>query len=118
MVDWSRDVVSLVRDVVDAVEEMLVCLFDTLGLLNIGPTRDRAACACESCCWPCWIGARADAPARYVLGRSTILLFPKPCASKMLPSPVGDGNCVNSRSLEADSMLVWKSSKLTSGRKA
>lgn len=33
----------------------------------------------------------------------------------MLPSPGGEGNCVNFRASDA-SMLVWKSSKLTSGR--
>jgi len=36
----------------------------------------------------------------------------------MLPSPVGEGNCVNLNSVEADSMLVWRSSKLTEGRKS
>lgn len=34
----------------------------------------------------------------------------------MLPSPGGEGNWVNFRASDA-SMLVWKSSKLTSGRK-
>jgi hypothetical protein len=36
----------------------------------------------------------------------------------MLPVPVGEGNWVSVNSVDADSMLVWRSSKLTEGKKS
>lgn len=36
--------------------------------------------------------------------------------SSILPCPVGIGNWVNLNSVEADSRLLWRSSKLTEGR--
>jgi hypothetical protein len=36
----------------------------------------------------------------------------------MLPWPDGDGNWVNLNSVEADSRLLWRSSKLTEGKKS
>ena len=41
-----------------------------------------------------------------------------PSESRMLRVPVGEGNCVRVNSVEADSILVCKSSKLTDGRKS
>lgn len=40
------------------------------------------------------------------------------CRSRMLPSPVGDGNWSSLKSVDADSMLACRSSKLTEGRKS
>lgn len=39
-------------------------------------------------------------------------------SSRMLPWPLGEGNCVSLKSLEADSRLLCRSSKLTEGRKS
>lgn len=41
-----------------------------------------------------------------------------PSDSRMLLAPVGEGNCVSVNSVDADSMLVCRSSKLTEGRKS
>lgn len=38
--------------------------------------------------------------------------------SRMLPVPAGEGNWVSVNSVDADSILVWRSSKLTDGRKS
>lgn len=38
--------------------------------------------------------------------------------SRMAPSPLGEGNWVRVNSVEAEAMLVWRSSKLTEGRKS
>lgn len=38
--------------------------------------------------------------------------------SRMLPAPVGEGNWVSLKSVDADSILAWRSSKLTEGRKS
>lgn len=37
---------------------------------------------------------------------------------RILPWPVGEGKAVNLNSVEADSMLLWRSSKFTEGRKS
>jgi hypothetical protein len=39
-------------------------------------------------------------------------------AANILPWPAGDGNCVSLKSVEADSKLLCKSSKLTEGKKS
>lgn len=36
----------------------------------------------------------------------------------MLPTPLGAGNCVSLKSVDADSILACRSSKLTEGRKS
>lgn len=77
IVDWSR-VASLVREMLDAVDEMLACLFDTLGLLKTAPVRVCPGCDCGSCCEACRTGARAVAPLRNVLGLSTIVVLSSP----------------------------------------
>lgn len=72
-VDWSRGA-SLARDMVDAVEDILVCLFAALGLLNTAPPRVCPDCAC--CCSGCWLwctGARAAPAVRYELDPSTMV---------------------------------------------
>lgn len=70
------------------------------------------------------IATRVVLPLCVTLDCSTIVLpFDKfepamPCASSMLPCPVGEGNWVSLKSVEADSRLLWRSSKLTEGRKS
>lgn len=49
---------------------------------------------------------------------STMLSIVRPRSPKMLPWPVGDGNWVSLKSVDADSRLLWRSSKLTEGRKS
>jgi hypothetical protein len=46
------------------------------------------------------------------------ILFTTLCDSRMLPCPVGEGNWESLKSVEADSRLLWRSSKLTDGRKS
>lgn len=41
-----------------------------------------------------------------------------PCDSIIWPCPVGEGNWVSLKSVDADSKLLWRSSKLTDGRKS
>lgn len=41
-----------------------------------------------------------------------------PLESRMLPAPVGEGNWASLKSEDADSILAWRSSKLTEGRKS
>jgi hypothetical protein len=100
----------------------LGCLLEVLGLRRIEPERPGrltiggleppekpAACAGldRSVILSSFVaGARAPAPAP----------TPTPTAVR---SSVGDGDSVvNFSSLEADSILVWRSSKLTEGRKS
>jgi hypothetical protein len=47
-----------------------------------------------------------------------MLLSSAPWGSRMPPSPVGDGNWVSLKSVEADSILLCRSSKLTEGKKS
>lgn len=61
---------------------------------------------------------RVIVPLCETLVSSRALLAASPWDSKMLPSPVGEGNWVNVKSPEADSKLLWRSSKLTWGRKS
>ena len=100
---------------IDAVEEMLFvfCLPVTLGLRRIDPVLDRVGGGGG------WMATRVLPPLWVTLDCcSTILLSTIPFASNILPWPVGDGNCVNLNSVDADSKLLWRSSKLTEGRKS
>lgn len=84
------------------------CLFELLGLRRSEPDRPGRG--------PDWFDGRAGDGAAW--GLEDILVSSKPRASRMLPSPVGEGNWVSLNSVEADSMLLWRSSKLTEGRKS
>lgn len=57
-------------------------------------------------------------PLLVTLDFSDMLAFSVGFCSRMLPCPVGDGNWANLKSVEADSRLLWRSSKLTEGRKS
>lgn len=95
----------------DAVEAVLGCRLDVLGLRMMEPERAgrvggamlRAAVAGWAGGLGCWAMLAAVAMVR---------------SARMLPWPVGEGNCVSLKSVEADSRLLWRSSKLTEGRKS
>lgn len=103
---------SIGPDAPEMVEELLGCRLDVLGLRKIEPDLPgRFATG--------GMPERAPPPPFCVApGRSAAFLSTMPRASRMLPSPVGEGNCVSLNSVEADSMLLCRSSKLTEGRKS
>jgi hypothetical protein len=84
------------------------CLLDVLGLRKIDPARDGRVGGC----------VLVRAPEAPMPECSTILSIVTPRSPKMLPWPVGDGNWVSLKSVDADSKLLWRSSKLTDGRKS
>lgn len=96
----------------EATDERLGCLLDVLGRRRREPDRDGrlAVGMAGRVVLPFW------EPAPWAF--SGILLSFKPWLSRMLPSPVGQGNCVSLNSVDADSRLLWRSSKLTEGKKS
>jgi hypothetical protein len=93
-------------------DPLLTCLFDVLGLRSMDP--DRAGRVADG-----GIATRVVPPLWVTFGRSAIFSFSAiPLDSRMLPSPVGEGNWVSLKSVEADSRLLCRSSKLTDGRKS
>jgi len=98
----------------DTVDEALGCLLDVLGRRRIEPVlpgRDGGGG---------WTALRVLTAACVTPECSTMLpiaMFRSP-PPRMLPCPVGDGNCVSLKSVDADSRLLWRSSKLTEGRKS
>lgn len=102
-------------DAVGAVELEFTFLPEMLGRRRIEPVRERVTAGCT--------GAWLLGALRAVFGRSTAILFctagrlfPPLPAPRMVPWPVGDGNWVSLKSVEADSRLLCRSSKLTEGR--
>lgn len=96
----------------DAVDALLCCLLDVLGLRMMDPERaGRVGGAMLRAAVAVWAGG---------LGCSTMLavVVVMVRSARMLPWPVGEGNCVSLKSVEADSRLLWRSSKLTEGRKS
>ncbi len=96
----------------DIDDEMLVCLLELLGLRRIDP--DRAGRVGGGC----WTAVRVLAAFCIIPECSTMTLTPRSLSPRMLPWPVGEGNWVSLKSVEADSRLLWRSSKLTEGRKS
>lgn len=94
-----------------AADAMVAGLLDVLGLRKIEPVRERVT---AGCCGGAWL--LAGLRAIVISGRSTILFVGKLRPPRMLPWPVGEGNWVSLKSAEADSKLLWRSSKLTDGR--
>lgn len=94
----------------DTVEDVLACLLEVLGRRKIDPER------------PIRFGGgifpRLGPLLFAIAGLSGSFFSIRSLDSSMLPSPVGEGNCVSLNSVEADSILVCKSSKLTEGRKS
>ena len=90
------------------------CLLDVLGRRRREP--DRVVLVEEG-----GMATRVVPPLWVTFDCSTTGLFgglTMPCASRMLPCPVGEGNWVSLKSVDADSRLLWRSSKLTEGRKS
>jgi hypothetical protein len=90
-----------------AVDARLGCLLDVLGRRSSEPARERAMAGCT--------GAWLLVAFRVMSERSTALCAALP---RIVPWPVGDGNCVSLKSVEAVSRLLCRSSKLTEGRKS
>lgn len=90
------------------VDEMLVCRVDVLGRLSMEPDRPGRETG----------GAFPAARGVLALGRAVGGFSVMVPDSRMLPWPVGDGNWVSLKSVDADSRLLWRSSKLTEGKKS
>lgn len=99
-------------DPTEADDDILGCRLDVLGLRKMEP--DLAGRLEEG-----GIATRVVVPFLVMPEGwtilSAVLLFWPP---SMLPFPVGEGNWVNLNSVEADSRLLCRSSKLTEGRKS
>lgn len=94
----------------EAVDEMLGCLLEVPGRPRMEP--DLPVRVTGGGMLP-----RADEPFWAAFEAPAILSVVLP-TSRVVPCPVGIGNWVNLKSLEADSRLLWRSSKLTEGRKS
>jgi hypothetical protein len=95
------------------VDDVLTCLPDVLGRRRMDPERPgrldaggfEARDMLPGWCVPTVLSGCMD-------------LLVAACASDTWPSLGGAGNCVSLKSVDADSRLVWRSSKLTDGRKS
>lgn len=103
----------------DAVDAGAPGLLDVLGRRRIEPVLDRVTGGC-------WIATRVVPPLWVTFGRSTMTSTRSRWlwwlwwlwSSNILPWPVGEGNWVSLKSVEAVSKLLCRSSKLTEGRKS
>lgn len=92
------------------IEVKLGCLLpELLGLRRMDPVRERAT---GGCCTGAWLLVAFRVMSR----RSTMLCDASVLPPRIVPWPVGDGNWVSLKSVEADSRLLCRSSKLTEGR--
>ncbi len=109
---------SLVADHDEAMDEVLGCLLEVLGLRRMEPERVVRVVAVAV------DGTEALEAVDTLVAEwperpfSDLFLVAMLWGSRMLPSPFGEGNCVSLKSVEADSMLAWRSSKLTEGKKS
>ena len=92
-----------------AAEVRLGCLLELLGRRRMEPVRERVT---GSGCTGTWLLVAF----RVISERSTMLCAASALLPRMVPWPVGDGNWVSLKSVEADSKLLCRSSKLTEGR--
>src|SRR3569833_1946237 len=90
----------------------LVWRLDVLGLRRMGPVLVPLRAATGG------MATRVVPPLCVTLDDWSTIFSTSPCDSRMLPLPVGEGNWVSLNSVEADSRLLWRSSKLTEGRKS
>jgi len=100
-------------------------LLEVLGLRNIDPDLPGrvavvvAVVVAMEAAEDCGMTTRVVFPLRVTLDFSGMLTESSIwLGSRMLPCPVGDGNWANLKSVEADSRLLWRSSKLTEGKKS
>jgi hypothetical protein len=85
-------------------------LLELLGRRRMEPVRERVT---GRGCTGTWLLVAF----RVMSVRSTMLCAARPLPPpRMVPWPVGDGNWVSLKSVEADSKLLCRSSKLTEGR--
>jgi hypothetical protein len=96
---------------VGSVDDMLVCLLEVLGLRRMEPVRERVT---AGCCTGAWVLVAFRVTSGR--SRSTMLCAARALLPRIVPWPVGDGNWVSLKSVEADSRLLCRSSKLTEGR--
>ena len=92
-----------------AADVRLGCLLELLGRRRMEPVRERVT---GSGCTGTWLLVAF----RVISDRSTMLCAASALLPRMVPWPVGDGNWVSLKSVEADSKLLCRSSKLTEGR--
>jgi hypothetical protein len=88
------------------------CLLELLGRRKSEPDRPGRVLG--------WAVVRVVPPFEdeVAWGLGDMLLSSLLFVSRMPPSPVGDGNWVSLKSVEADSILLCRSSKLTEGKKS
>lgn len=96
-------------ELLDTVDDILGCLLDVLGRRKIDPLLDGRVGGGG------WTETWGLPPWCVISPRSTILLGP--CSTNP-PWSLGGGNWVSLKSVEAVSKLLWRSSKLTEGRKS
>lgn len=107
---------SNVPDDDDTMEDTLACLLDVPGCLSIEP--DLLVRFADDGGGMLPLLPRGLVVFWDMLGLMGTLRSIRPSGSRILPSPDGNGNCVSLKSVEADSILVCRSSKLTEGRKS
>lgn len=104
---------SVILEDTDIVEPLLTCRLDVLGLLSIELDLDGLV--------PMlgvgfgWAAEREVAPF-WAVPEDWPAILSGSFSSRMLPWPDGEGNWVSLNSVEADSRLLWRSSKLTEGK--
>lgn len=109
---------SLVADQEDAMDDVLGCLLEVLGLRRMEPERVVRVVAVAADGTEVFEALEALVAVCPEGVFSDLFLVAMLCGSRMLPSPFGEGNCVSLKSVEADSMLACRSSKLTEGKKS
>lgn len=104
-------------------DPMLACLWAKLGRENIGPDPDPACVGrlVGDAVFEFEVGGMATrvvAPLCVTFGCWVAILSTRGSSLSIFPAPAGIGNCANLKSVEMDSRLLCKSSKLTEGRKS
>lgn len=87
-------------------------LLEVLGLRRSDPDLDGRVVV------DCGMTTRVVPPFWVTFGRSWPFAVFIVLGSRIFPCPVGDGNCASLKSVEPVSRLLWRSSKLTDGRKS
>lgn len=87
-------------------------LLEMLGLRRSDPDLDGRVVV------DCGMTTRVVPPFWVTFGRSWPVVVFMLLESRIFPCPVGDGNCASLKSVEPVSRLLWRSSKLTDGRKS
>jgi hypothetical protein len=107
---------TTVEDEADTLEPKLGILFEPPGPLTIEPDLPGLPDAAPGVELD-WAAAREALPLMGMLDGPT-MLSKKGLPPRMDPWPEGAGNWVSLKFVEADSRLLWRSSKLTEGKKS